>query len=150
MSCPITCKKFFWTYYPSGELLCGELKKRPAGIWSFFSIFSRTRNLIVLFVIYYCKFSIGPDKDPDEAMRGVDEEHKSSSSEESDPEPEEKPEEVKESEDEASDEDIEAAAARSALFGPVPAAKSSSRSNTPTEELKVTFIGHFCRSTQKF
>ena len=77
-------------------------------------------------------------------MLGVDEEHKSSSSEESDAEQEEdkdKPEDNPPSDDDSDGSDIEAAAARSALLRPLPG--KTSRSSTPTEELKVNQNSHF-------
>lgn len=83
----------------------------------------------------------GPEQDPDKEMRGVDEEHKSSSSDESSDQEPEKGKDEKDQSDQSDDydSDIDAQAAKSALFAnisPVSGEKKPSRSNTPTEEVK--------------
>ena len=82
---------------------------------------------------------LGPAEDPDQNMRGVDEEQKSSSSESSDDEEEDNKDAENDNDDDDDDSDIDGAV--SSIFKPLTTGKvpgqKGSRSNTPTEEIKV-------------
>jgi len=81
----------------------------------------------------------GPAEDPDQNMRGVDEEQKSSSSESSDDEEEDNKDAENDNDDDDDDSDIDGAV--SSIFKPLTSGKvpgqKGSRSNTPTEEIKA-------------